>query len=175
VKSFLLIAFVLLASPLCGDEVVYPPLNNDTIAGTWEALMELHPATLWHMEINKNGESYMAQITVGSKTCIVRRLVGSDIKNGIVKLHFDKGTIKEMPNEMLFEVWLIGTGHGDESRGGIDAVFCGNAWPDSPPLPAKVFGVPEGNHLFFIKGAWTRDFAEASKIAEQSVKEQMSR
>ena len=143
--------------------------------GTWEAVMGLHPATLWHLEINKNSDSYIAQITVGNTHCVVRRLVASDIKNGVVKLHFGKGAMKEMPNEAFSELWMIGTGSGIESRGGMDAMFCGNAWPDSPPPPAKVFGLPEGNHLFFIKGAWTRDFAGASKLAEESVKEQMSR
>ena len=175
VKLFALITLVLWATPICGTEVVDPPLNSATIIGTWEAVMGVHPATLWHMEINKNGNSYMAQITVGGTHCVIRHLVASDIKNGVVKLHFGKGVTKDMPSDALTDLWMIGTGEGIESRGGIDAIFCGDAWPDLPPPPAKVFGVPEGNHLFFIKGDWTRDFAEASKIAERSINEQMSR
>jgi hypothetical protein len=119
------------------------------------------------MEINKKGDSYLAQITVGT-ACIVRHLIASDIKDGVVKLHFGRGSTKEMPNDSFFEVWIIGTGSGVESRGGMDLVFCGNSWPDAPPPHAKIFGLPEKDHVFFIKGTWTHDLAEASEIAEKS-------
>jgi hypothetical protein len=166
-KAFIALVLALGTVSVGADQVVYPPLTSDTIAGSWEALLPQQPPTLWHVEINKKGESYLAQITVGA-SCIIRRLVLSDVRDGQVKLHFDKASSHgvEFP-----ELWIVGTGSGIESRGGIDAIVSDKR-PDSTPPPSAVFGVPEGTHMFFTKGTWTRDLGEASKTAEKAIKEQ---
>ena len=172
VISILAGCFIALTAP--GTQTIYPPLNAVSIVGTWEALLPYDPATLWHIEMRANGDSYMAQITVGTE-CVIRRLVASDVKDGVVKLHFGKGWIEGKPDEVSPELWMIGTGNGVENWGAFDAMFCGNAWPDSPPPPAKLFGVPEKDHMFFRKGTWTRDLGEASRIAGKSIERQISK
>ena len=79
VISILAGCFIALAAP--GTQTIYPPLNAVSIVGTWEALLPYDPATLWHIEMRANGDSYMAQITVGTE-CVIRRLVASDVKDG---------------------------------------------------------------------------------------------
>jgi hypothetical protein len=164
--------FINLSAP--GNETVYPPLDAVSIVGTWEALLPYDPATLWHIEMRAKGESYMAQITVGTQP-VIRRLVASEVRDGVVKLHFGKGWIEGKPDQDSPELWIIGTGEGVESQGAFDAMFCGNAWPASPPPRAKLFGVPEGDHMFFRKGTWTRDLGEASRIAGKSIEKQTSK
>lgn len=168
---------ILLASFIAkANVVVDPPLNTETLIGTWEALQEQHPPLLWHMEINKDGDSYVAEITVGDSgdsAYVVRRLISSEVKDGNVRLHFGNGAAKEMPNQVFSEIWVIGTGSGTETRGGLDAVLSGIRL-DSIPPPAPVFGLPEKGHIYFIKGAWTRGVAEASRRAEESLKARKS-
>ena len=91
-KALALVALIFSASPLAGNQTIFPPVTAATFVGTWEALFpaEIHPPTLWHMEISAAGNSYLAQITVGT-SCIVRRLVASEIKDGVVKLHYAVG------------------------------------------------------------------------------------
>ena len=65
-----------------------------------------------------NGDSYMVQVTVGSDY-IIRRLVASDVKDGVVKLHFGKGWIEGKPGEAFSELWMIGTRRGCGKPGSI--------------------------------------------------------
>jgi hypothetical protein len=147
----LLVSVLLAATSAFATQVVDPPINNETIIGVWEALWCENPATLWRMEINKTGKSYLAQITVGA-ACIVRPLVSSEIADGKVKLHFAavQGT-GNLHGVDFADIWIIGSGEGTATRGGIDA---GN-W-------------------HFVKGSWTRDVAQASKTAEESIKQAAS-
>lgn len=165
---------ILLASlTVMADQVVDPPLSAETLIGTWEALEEQHPPLLWHMEINKEGDSYLAQITVGDSAYIVRRLISSEVKDGNVRLHFGSTSSKELRDVLFSEIWVIGTGSGIETRGAIDAILSGKPLNSIPP-PAAVFGLPEKGHIYFIKGTWTRDLGEASRKAEQSIKKMSS-
>ncbi len=149
------------ASVMIADQVVDPPVTAETLVGTWEALPEQHPPLLWHMEIKKEGVSYLAQITAGTG-CIVRPLLSSEIKDGRIRLHFGKASSKEMPNDAAPDIWVIGKGSAvaDPPRGVIE-------WKSNDaPADAAKLGV------YFIKGTWTRDVAEASKVAEKAIKEQ---
>jgi len=60
------------------------------------------------------------------------------------------------------DVWLEGIAHG----GGNVSVFRAKMWKDgeSPPKDAE--------DILFVKGAWTRDIATASKEAEEIIQEQ---
>jgi hypothetical protein len=171
----LVAGWAILSAPLMvmADQVVYPPLNGETLIGIWEALWPQQPPTLWQMTVNRAGDSYLVEATLGyrvdSSAYIVRRLISSEVKEGSVWLHFGKGSSKDMPNELFPEIWVIGTGSGTEARGAIDATLSGERLNSIPP-PAPVFGSSEKGHIYFIKGTWTRDLGEASKKAEQSIR-----
>src|SRR6266404_8959877 len=98
IAAFMIVLALLAASAM---ETTQPPLTAETIAGSWEALMTprsdmLVPDTLWHMEINEKGESYLAQITADGRDCIVRPLISSKISGGSVSLHFGTATSEEL-------------------------------------------------------------------------------
>ena len=148
------IAVMITTCAAFATQVVYPPLNTETLNGTWEALVGQNPSfVLFHMEINTKGDSYLTQITVGDRCCFVYRLVSSQIINGNVKLRFGDGSMKDCslvhykPEDILIE----GSGTATRERGGIMA-----------------------GPFYFIKGNWTRDFGEASSIAEKAIKEKIS-
>ena len=150
-KTLVLAALAAVVTSVAADTVVDPPLTPDTAVGVWEALQCQQPATLWRMELNKTGDSYLVQLTVGTQP-IVRRLLSSEIIDGKVKLHFGRGQARDLPGETFSEIWIIGTGDGTATRGGIDAAD----W-------------------HFVKGAWTRDVGQASEHAEEAIREASSK
>ena len=150
-RALVVLALMFGGMRVCATQVVDPPINTDTIVGVWEALWCQNPATLWRMEINKSGDSFLAQITVGS-SCVVRRLLSSEISEGKVKLHFEAVRDTKLRDVELPEIWIVGSGEATVTRGGIDA----GDW-------------------HFVKGAWTRDVAEASKKAEESIRERAAK
>jgi hypothetical protein len=168
---FLTVFSVFIAS---ATVVVDPPLTDETLVGVWEALNPQWAPHLWHMEINKNVDSYLVEVSIGLasdaeqtslRSCVVRKLVFSEVRNGNVTLHFATTT------KDSFDLWVTGIGEGTESRGGIDAALSGKRL-DSIPHQAKLWGSPEKGHYFFIKGTWMRDLGKASEVAEIAIKEQ---
>jgi len=141
----LLVAILIGTSSAVADQVVDPPLTSDTLVGVWERLDGNNPPTLWRMEINETGKSYLAQITVGTR-CILRQLTFSEVKEGKIRLHFEAPPGEDSP-----DIWINGYGEGIASRGCIDWDL-GNA------------------SCHFVKGSWTRKLAEASKEAEESIR-----
>jgi len=132
-----------------------PPLNSDTIVGVWEAVSE-DACLLYRMEINKNGESYLA--LVGAPKAYYRavfRLVSSDIKEGKIKLHFHDISGKNA----MTDLWIEGKGvwYGGED-GEIRGTIAGNDENE------------EKQPIRFMKGTWTRMLAELSKKAEETIK-----
>jgi hypothetical protein len=166
------VAFVCLVSfSTSANQVVCPALTKESFVGVWEAIFP-DRGHLLHMDIRSRGDSYLTWITLGTD-CSCWRLVESNVRNGIVKLHFGRscggGSAEAIP-----ELWIAGTGIGAGDQGEIDAQFCGSSWPDSPPARAEFFGVADGKHIFFRKGTWTRDFAVMSQTAERRIEELVS-
>ncbi len=151
-KLTVTLAVLLLAIVAMANVAILPPINSQTLIGTGEALTQQNPATLWHMDIRSGDGSYLCQFTVGT-SCVIRHLISSECNNGTVKLHFGDGSTKELPNEKFPDLWIVGPGEAEGPRGTID-------WK-----PANIH---------FIKGTWTRDVAEASKVAEETIREQLS-
>jgi hypothetical protein len=150
-----LLAVIFCAASAVATQVVDPPLTAKTLIGTWEALMGEHPAVLWRMQISEKGDSYLSQITVGNTCCIVYRLLSSEISNGRVKLRFGDGSFKNcslVDYKPEGEIVIEGTGEGTTIRGAISA-----------------------GSFHFFKGNWTRGIAEASKAAEESIKDRASK
>jgi hypothetical protein len=171
VKSVLAFVLAVISFVAAATEIVDPPLNAETLIGSWEALFPQFPPTLLHMEIKKGGDSYLAETTVGARYVVVRRLIFSEVKNGNITLHFDKTTNKELGGAESPELWIVGTGEGTATRGGLDVAMLGHR-PNSIPPPSKLFGVPAEGHIYFVKGTWTQALGEESKKAEQAIKEQ---
>jgi hypothetical protein len=141
-KLLAMAALIASISSVCATTVVHPPLTPETALGVWEALWCQQPATLWRLELNKTGDSYLVQLTVGTEP-VVRRLLSSEIVDGKVKLHF---AAARSAGHDFSEIWITGRGEGTSTRGGISA---------------------EG--FEFTKGTWTRDVAAASKLAQDSI------
>ena len=153
----LLVLIPLLAT---ATQVVDPPVTAETLVGTWEALPEQHPPLLWHMEIKEKGDSYLAQAIVGGGCCTPQRLLSSVVSGGKVKLHFASAVVKELRDVTLPDIWIIGSGVSTKERGVIEWKNC-----DDPSCAGKP-------GIYFIKGTWTRDVAEASKMVEKAIREQ---
>lgn len=132
------------------------PLNSDTIVGVWEAVQD-GVLLLHRMEINKNGESYLALVPPPKGFYRgVFRLVSSDIKEGNIKLHFHTISAKKTA---LTDLWIEGKGVGYGGEDGeIRGTIAGNGENE------------EKRAIHFMKGTWTRMLAELSKIAEDSIK-----
>lgn len=158
---------LLFAAAAAADEQPYPPVNTQSIIGVWEALPEQHPALLFHMEMNGDGQSYLVQVTVGSPVYIIRRLISSEIQSGIVRLHFGMGRSGDRTDE-IYDLWIVGTGNASivPSVGVIDARFC---FCNDPPAPTYAPS-PKDINIRFIKGTWTRDIAAASREAERLIR-----
>lgn len=141
-------------------QVVLPPLTVETLRGTWEGLWSPgsppNPTVFYHMEINKDGNSFLAETSVGTRACLVRRLISSEVTDGKVKLRFASTSAADMPGVIFPEVWIVGKGGGTEDDGMIEATLRHNA------------GVED--QIYFVKGTWTRDLGEASKKAEEEIK-----
>lgn len=108
------------------------------------------------MEINKNGESYLALVFPPKGFYrAVFRLVSSDIKEGNIKLRFHNISGKK---NALMDLWIEGKGVGHREDGEIKGTIAGNGENE------------EKQPVYFMKGTWTRMLAELSKIAEESIK-----
>lgn len=155
----LTIALATVLAPLLAYAAETPPfpiLNAENLVGSWEALYSPSPLgipyALYHLEINKSGDSFLTQTTIGESSCIVRRLLSSEIKDGIVTLHFASASVPELTGSFP-EMWMTATGYSGEKIGAIEATIKGR-----------------NDKIYFSKGTWTRDVAEASKKAEEEIK-----
>lgn len=130
------------------DQEISPPVNKETIVGTWEALFEAPPSPpgLLRMEIRADGDSYVAQVVAGMRDVAVYRLVASDSKiteRGEVEFHFQQ--VSE--GSGIGHFWIRGAGSATPRQGIIEG---------------KLGDVA----LCFLKGSWTRELALASERAE---------
>src|SRR5437867_13250809 len=70
-------------------QVIFPPLNRDTIVGTWEALtIEGLVVMVARIEILRDGPSFFAYQIVGSPGVNVFRMIGCEIKDAKISLRF---------------------------------------------------------------------------------------
>ncbi len=160
-KSVTLFTFsALLSVPAVrGSAPVLPPIDRDTIVGVWEGLLVEFPAVLEHIEINKTGDSYAAQIVVPSGVCGILRLVSSEITDAGIKLHFHN-----ISEEGMMDLYLQGTGEATLEFGVMDA-----------SLSSDGFHPPGKDKVRLVKGAWARQLADTSKRAEECIHKQQSR
>jgi hypothetical protein len=173
-RATLTLLAILITAPITADVTARPPVTKETFVGVWEALFpDAHH--LLHMEINSRGDSYLCwavvRWTTSNEECSCWRLLNFEIKDGVVKLHFGDG-FSNKSEAAIRELWMIGTGDAIDVQGELDAQFCGNSWPDTPPTPATSFGVvefPSAGHIFFRKQTWARDLASAAQTAEQMI------
>jgi hypothetical protein len=138
-----------------------PPLTEETLVGTWEATPE-DARLLYHIEINKKGDSYLALFFhPKSPYSSIFRLVSSEVKNGSVKLHFHLVSPKE---DALTDLWIEGKGVGFGGESGeIIGTIADNGDNGEPDNKERIV---------LLKGNWTRRLAELSKKAEKAIKAQ---
>lgn len=165
----------LLSVPVHATQTVWPPLTKDSFVGVWEAIFP-DRSHLLHMEIRAQGDSYLTWVTIRyapdepARVGQCWRLVASEIRDGVVKLHFGRPCEGTSPPEL----WMVGSGTGTGEVGEIDAQFCGTSWPERPPPRIKVPAVADSEHILFRKGSWTRDYEAASQMAEKKIRELIS-
>jgi hypothetical protein len=145
------------------DDSTPPPLNKEGMVGEWEAITELPlPTFLIHFEFRLYEPSFLVTKYVGSTGSQIFKLVSSDINDGHAKFRFRPVLPAPEQGSEIRDLWLEGAAHG----GGNVSVFRAKMWKDGESPP------PNEESVLFVKGAWTRDIAAASKEAEETIKEQ---
>jgi len=79
-----------------------------------------------------------------------------------VKLRFRPVGPASAENHGIADLWIEGSAHG----GGNISTFRGKMWQNGESSPGNA------DDILFVKGAWTRDIATASKEAEEIIQEQ---
>jgi hypothetical protein len=160
------IAFGILHGSLANSEIddsTPPPLNKEGMVGEWEAISELPlPTFLLHFEFRLYEPSFLVTKFVGSPGSQMFKLVSSDINEGHAKFHFRPVLPSQEQGGDIQDLWLEGVAHGS----GNVSVFRAKMWKNAGSPPKKA------EDILFVKGAWTRDIAAASKEAEEVIKEQ---
>jgi hypothetical protein len=134
---------------------VYPPLTRETLVGTWEAVHGISTIlTVFHFSFGPEGrDSYLSEIYPEYMSGRLFRMDECTVKaDGKISFHFrsDDGS----------GWWFDGEGYGDEKTAWIKGTFGTDATRrDSGPM------------LYMQKGLWVRSIGEASKRAEEKIKE----
>ena len=157
-----LLASILLPVCVLASPTVWEPLTNDTLIGTWEAVMPIEStmvAGLYRMEIRKDGASCLVGIIALPNEPPWERfmfhMTVSDVADGKVKLRFH-GKYEGKEAEVIFE----GSGAGLAQQGAIGGRFTypnGRAFDSFP------------GEIWFKKGSWTRDLERTSREAEKLI------
>jgi len=147
---------IVLSAP--GSQVIFPPLNRDTIVGTWEALLGDRPLglTLARLEIARNGPSFFAYQILGKNVpnaVNVFRMISCDITDEKISLRFRGEDSEGGPFDWFFE----GTGEGTLEEGAMSGRLF------------TQYGGPKEKNAFFLKAAWTRWLADRSREVEQGI------
>jgi hypothetical protein len=161
-------AFLFLVNTVCGDEI-YPTITSDTVVGVWEAAPAWAGGSVYRLEINRTGPSYLAVI-LGSEELVCRSTFRR-VQNGRISLHFHCLTdrrFRQYPHggPDLNELDISGKGRATEINGVIEASLK-MRWRTLDPI--------ESTSLEFSKPPWTRRAAEESRKCEALIKHLKSR
>ena len=151
------VTFGLLVLSASATQVVFPPLNKDTIVGTWEGVSsESILVTVWRIEISKEGPSFFAYQIVGSPAANVYRMIGCEITDQKISLRF-RG---DEPDGGGSTEWFFeGTGEGNAQEGAMS----GRLFTQIPPVPKE-------KNAFFRRGSWTRGISDSSRNLEEGIR-----
>jgi len=157
-----LLASILLPVCVLAGATVWEPLTNDTLVGTWEAVMPIEStmvAGLYRMEIGKKSESYLVGMIARPNESpwerFVLRVTASEVNDGKVALRF-RGKYEGKEVEVVFD----GSGAGLTDQGAIGGKF---RFGDGKPFDGFA------GDIWFKKGTWTRDLERISKEAERLI------
>ena len=164
VMSLVGLCLAFLPLSIFANQETVPPLDLESLVGTWEALeypQELH--LLLHMQINPIGASYLVEATasgVGS----IRRLLSAEVKNGFARLHFGKPFYGQSAKP---DCWIVGRADPAIIKGQL--ILCEDCSP--PEFPWSSTNLPMVTEITLAKGPWARDLGEASRIAEEKIRD----
>ena len=172
-------SFLIWLRPAVATVPEIPPLNDQTIIGVWEGFLESPPApiTLFRMEMNATGDSYLVQITPQlivnrDASYVVYKLVSADSKVLVGQTstsHYKLGQLSlEMtgtPIDLHFHQISPGPGMHDVWIKGIGVA-----------APHQEFGhilctSLGSENVWFAKGKWTEDLGKASEKAADAIRE----
>jgi hypothetical protein len=154
----LLACLVVLSAP--GSQVIFPPLNKDTLVGTRGALAGDRPLGLMlaRLEISREGPSFFAYQVLGKPApnqVNVFRMISCDITDEKISLRFRGEDSEGGPFDWFFE----GTGEGTFEEGAMSGrLFTQYGGP-----------APKEKNAFFLKAAWTRWLTDRSREVEQGI------
>ena len=151
------VCFAVLSAP--ASQVIFPPLNKDTIIGTWEALIGDRPLgmMLARIEISKDGPSFFAYQVLGKPVrnhVNVFRMISCDITDEKVSLRFRGADPEGNPFDWFFE----GTGEGTSEEGAMSGCLA-----TEMPRPDS------GKNAFFLRASWTRWLVDRSREVEEEI------
>ena len=173
---------VVLAAALCSSAAVAnrdvaPPVDLQTIIGVWEGLLQHPPApiTLFRMDINATGDSYLVQVTPGAAvgggaSYIVYRLIPSESYVAVGKTATAHSSIRDpveltaTPISLHFHQVSPGPGIGDVWIRGILLTTVGQFGS----IQCTSFGDKE---VWFVKGKWAEELGKASEKATDAIKQ----
>lgn len=174
-RLLVFIPIVLFCSAVAATEIICRPLTTETLKGSWEAITIPRPGSvtppdqLWHLEVgNKDSDTYLVQMPPGSggvNMIVVRELVSARISGDTIELHF--AGLTSDPRRYAPPIWIVGNGGWSAEYAFIDASLF-----ETDP---HSFSSGDGAKIYFCKGTWTRELAEASKAAEKAIKEKRGR
>ena len=155
-----------------------PPVDDQTIIGVWEGLLQNPPApiTLFWMQMTATGDSYLVQVTPGAgvgggPSYVVYKLIPSEsyvavgktatVHSSIrapfeltgtpISLHFRR--VSPEPGELWIKGILLTT------VGQFGSILCTSF----------------GGEVWFIKGTWAEELGKASEKATDAIKQQPSK
>jgi len=158
------LSLLILLIPVCilADTKIWEPLTNDTLIGTWEAVMPIEStmvAGIYHMEIGKDSNSYLVGIITAPNEQtwerFVFRLTSAEVSDGKVTLHF-RGKYEGKEAEVAFD----GSGAGLSDQGALGGKF--------RYMNGQAFDGFSGE-IWFKKGPWTREMDRTSKEAQKLI------
>jgi len=154
IARWLAVLFVLAAVALCDAEPAAPPITDETLNGTWEAVVS--ETDIIRMEIRSHGQSYLVQSGPIDNDFAVYRLAERNVHDGRVLLRFEKISGSWQPKELTLR------GYG----------YIGNTGDEAADLRVKLIDSQGSYDLHLMKGTITKRLAKLSRHAEELIARQ---
>jgi hypothetical protein len=171
---------VVLAGAICSSAVanvdVAPPVDDQTIIGVWEGLLQNPPApiTLFRMEMNPKGDSYLVQVTPGAAigggpSYILYKLIPSESYVAV-------GKTATVHSKIRAPFELTGTPislhfHQVSEEPGIGDVWIKGILLTTVGQFGSILCTSFGDEMWFLKGNWAEELGKASEKATDAIKQ----
>jgi hypothetical protein len=149
-----ILSIVVAVASLCRAEPAAPPITDETLNGTWEAVVA--ETDVIRMEIRPHGPSYLVESGPSDEDFAVYRLTQRQIHDGNVLLRFEKISGGWQPKELTLR------GYG----------YISNPGEEAADLRVKLINSLGSYDLHLMKGTITKRLAKLSKRAGELIARQ---